>query len=147
MNLCSTKYTYFHTCSIVKALCRLCVFVTFVFIQSREAISFTSAEEFLKSYDTFHTAKDIVTGQARIGRLDRENGLVLLVHEAVVSVDGSLAMPEMSMALPVVNPVWLHELRPGLLVRFQAARRRGAITLMSIEPVEAKNFRNQEKQK
>lgn len=100
------------------------------------ASAFTSAEDFLRSYDTDFAAKDIVTGRARIERLDHENGLVTLVHEAVVSSDGSLSMPDMPMTLPVSRPVWLHKFKPGEHVLFKAARRHGAITLISIKPAE-----------
>lgn len=101
--------------------------------------AYTSAEEFLRSYDANFTARDIVSGQARIARIDHERGLVTLVHEAVRSGDGSLAMPEMSMTLQVADPHWLHDFRPGAIVSFKAARRRGAITVISIEPVVIQN--------
>lgn len=100
--------------------------------------AYTSAEDFMRSYDINFSANDIVSGQAKIAKIDHELGLITLVHEAVVSKDGSLAMPEMSMALQVVNPHWLHEFRAGATVRFKAARRRGGITIIAIEPVEQK---------
>ena len=101
--------------------------------------AYTSAEEFLRSYDDNFSAKDIVSGQARIARIDHERGLVTLVHEAVRSGDGSLAMPEMSMTLQVADPRWLHDFHPGAIVSFKAARRRGAITVISLEPIASKH--------
>jgi Cu/Ag efflux protein CusF len=99
--------------------------------------AFTSAEDFLRSYDQTFSANDIVSGIARVKVVDDAAGLITLTHEPVASKDGSLAMPQMSMSLPVSEPAWLHQLQPGAQVRFKAARRRGAITLISIEQIEA----------
>ena len=121
--------------AMAAAICGIAVLLS----ASSPAAAYTSAEEFLRSYDIDFSSKDIVSGQARIAHLDHERGLVTLVHEAGRSGDGSLTMPEMSMALQVANPHWLHDLSPGSIVRFKAARRRGAITIIAIEPVASQN--------
>lgn len=108
-----------------------------LFVGLTPATAFTSAEDFLRSYDQTFTSGDIVSGLARIKEVDRDAALVTLVHEAVASTDGSLAMQEMSMPLPVANPEWLWRFAVGEQVRFKAARRRGAITLIWMAPAQS----------
>lgn len=105
------------------------------------AMAFTSAEDFLRSYDRSFAADDIVSGVARVENVDRSDGTITLLHQSIASRDGSLAMQEMSMAFPVANPAWLHSLKPGDQVRFSAARRRGAITIIKIVPASSERHK------
>lgn len=112
-------------------------------IPTNAAIAFTSAEEFLRSYDRTFTADDIVAGVASVTSIDRMAGIITLSHDPVGSKDRSLTMQKMEMKLPVANPVWLHELHPGMQVEFKAARRRGAITIIWLEPAPPEGRREQ----
>lgn len=115
----------------------------FCVVTTNAVIAFTSAEDFLRSYDRTFTADDIVTGIASITSIDRVAGIITVSHDPVGSKDRSLAMQKMEMKLPVANPAWLHELHPGMQVEFKAARRRGAITIIWLEPASPKDRQEQ----
>lgn len=73
-----------------------------------------------------------VHSRGQLRAVDHGAGAVTILHPKVASPDKGIWMPSMVMVFHVTNPAKLRSLRPGDMVEFAAARRRGAIMVTDI---------------
>ncbi|MFC4172448.1 copper-binding protein [Microvirga sp. GCM10011540] len=81
------------------------------------------------------TMADHVHAQGTVRALDRASGTVTILHPEIGSADKSIWMPSMVMVFHVSRSEVLRGVKAGDAVRFEAARRRGAVMVTRITKI------------